>query len=109
MTVLFVTGVNDRSIVAVTLDDAGRRETWEDSQRRMRHFDREVIPEVWPAIDEIIRRVKLDIYGIDCCIVRSLRNGRIYSISNLWSSTGWRSQEAAPAARRGGLCAAVWL
>lgn len=45
-----------------------RHETWEDGHRRMRHFDREVIPAIRPAIEEITRRVKLDIYGIDCCI-----------------------------------------
>jgi glutathione synthase/RimK-type ligase-like ATP-grasp enzyme len=42
------------------------RENWEVDRERSRLFESEVIPRLGPAIAEITRRLKLELYGIDC-------------------------------------------
>jgi hypothetical protein len=42
------------------------RENWEADRERSRMFESEVIPRLDPAIAEITRRLKLELYGIDC-------------------------------------------
>jgi len=44
------------------------RETWEEDKARADMLEAEVIPGLKAAIEEITRRLKLEIYGIDCSL-----------------------------------------
>lgn len=46
-----------------------QRESWEDDIARFEHLSGEVIPSLRDVIDEISRRLKLEYYGIDCCLL----------------------------------------
>ncbi|MFT5139713.1 MAG: glutathione synthase/RimK-type ligase-like ATP-grasp enzyme [Lysobacterales bacterium] len=43
-------------------------ESWEDYLKRTKKIEKEVLPKLAPAIEEIHRRLGLDYFGIDCCI-----------------------------------------
>jgi glutathione synthase/RimK-type ligase-like ATP-grasp enzyme len=44
------------------------RESWQDDISRFDQLSNEVLPAFRPAIDEITKRMKLEYYGIDCCM-----------------------------------------
>jgi glutathione synthase/RimK-type ligase-like ATP-grasp enzyme len=46
-----------------------QRESWEDDIARFDRLSGEVIPALREAIDEITNRLKLEYYGIDCCLM----------------------------------------
>lgn len=45
------------------------RESWDDDVARFERLSKEVIPALRPAIEEITRRLQLEYYGIDCCLM----------------------------------------
>jgi hypothetical protein len=47
------------------------RESWEDTLARMHRLEEESLPMLRPAIQEITRRLELEYFGIDCCILPS--------------------------------------
>lgn len=46
-----------------------KRDSWEDDVARFDRLSSEVLPKHRPAIDEITKRLKLEYYGIDCCMM----------------------------------------
>jgi len=45
-----------------------QRESWEDDRARSKWLETEVIPELKAAIQEITKRLNLELYGIDCSL-----------------------------------------
>ncbi len=46
-----------------------KRESWDDDIARFDRLSREVMPSLQPAISEIARRLQLEYFGIDCCLL----------------------------------------
>ncbi len=46
-----------------------KRESWDDDIARFDRLSSEVLPIHRPAIDEIAKRLKLEYFGIDCCMI----------------------------------------